>query len=139
VDEQEFNELWDAYPRRSGRAKAHAAYMQARLAQEVTKDQVLAKINAYKAQIQAKNTGPAYIKTGGNWFDQKGWLDDYDATPEPTNTRPGARVEPTPDWAQGGYEQPAEKVSAETQQRLDAQLAAIRAQREQRQKESEQA
>lgn len=51
----------------------------------------MAKIDEYKAQIKAKNTGTAYIKTGGNWFDEKGWLDDYDATPEPVVTRNGKR------------------------------------------------
>lgn len=137
--EQDFEKLWNAYPRRSGKAKAKAAYNQAILAQETTADAIMAKIDEYKAQIKAKNTGPAYIKTGGNWFDEKCWLDDYDATPEPVVTSRGQRAEPEPDWVKPGYEQPKEAVSADIQQQLDEQLAQLRAQREQRQKESEQA
>lgn len=137
--EQDFEKLWNAYPRRNGKAKAKAAYSQAILAQETTADAIMAKIDEYKAQIKAKNTGPAYIKTGGNWFDEKGWLDDYDATPEPVATSRGQRTEPEPDWVKPGYERPKEAVSAEAQQQLDEQLAQLRAQREQRQKESEQA
>lgn len=137
--EQDFEKLWNAYPRRSGKAKAKAAYSQAILAQETTADAIMTKIDEYKAQIKAKNTGPAYIKTGGNWFDEKGWLDDYDTTPEPVTTSRGKRAEPEPDWVKPGYERPKEAVSADTQQQLDEQLAQLRAQREQRQKESEQA
>jgi DnaD/phage-associated family protein len=48
------------------------------------------------------------------------------------------REEQTPDWAKPGYEQPKEHISPELQAQMDAQLAQIRARREQRQKESEQ-
>ena len=77
----EFNELWQQYPRKQGKAKALEAYKRARKA-GVDKTTVLDGITRYNAQIKANKTKAKYIMQGSTWFNGKRWEDEY--TNQPT-------------------------------------------------------
>ena len=74
----EFEEVWQAYPRKERKNDALKAYVAARKAGE-GKDTILAGIARYKAKIAAEKTEPRYIAQGGTWFNQRRWQDDYEA------------------------------------------------------------
>lgn len=77
----EFEELWQHYPRKQGKAKALEAYKRARKA-GVDKTTVLDGITRYNAQIKANKTKSKYIMQGSTWFNGKRWEDEY--TDQPT-------------------------------------------------------
>jgi len=68
--------VWPHYPRKEGKASALDDFIKARRAGESV-DAITAGVKAYAAHITASGTEPRYIKQGGTWFHQKGWLDDY--------------------------------------------------------------
>ena len=76
----EFEELWEAYPRKEGKKKACEYYVRARK-NGTTFDQVMNGINDYCRQIKAKGTSREYIKQGSTWFGNECWNDEYDFTP----------------------------------------------------------
>ena len=83
----EFDALWESYPRKEGKASALDDFIKARRAGE-SLDAITAGVKAYAAHIKASGTEPRYIKQGGTWFHQKGWLDDYsDGTRAATKSR----------------------------------------------------
>ena len=77
----EFNELWQQYPRKQGKAKALDAYKRARKA-GVDKTTVLDGISRYNAQITANKTKAKYIMQGSTWFNGKRWEDEYTDQPK---------------------------------------------------------
>lgn len=77
----EFNELWQQYPRKQGKAKALEAYKRARKA-GVDKTTVLDGITRYNAQIKANKTKAKYIMQGSTWFNGKRWEDEYTDQPK---------------------------------------------------------
>ena len=72
----EFEELWQQYPRKQGKAKALEAYKRARKA-GVDKSTVLDGISRYNAQITANKTNLKYVMQGSTWFNGKRWEDEY--------------------------------------------------------------
>lgn len=76
----EFNELWQQYPRKQGKAKALEAYKRARKA-GVDKTTVLDGITRYNAQIKANKTKAKYIMQGSTWFNGKRWEDEFSDVP----------------------------------------------------------
>ena len=72
----EFEELWQQYPRKQGKAKALEAYKRARKA-GVDKSTVLDGISRYNAQIKANKTNLKYVMQGSTWFNGKRWEDEY--------------------------------------------------------------
>lgn len=76
----EFEDLWQQYPRKQGKAKALEAYKRARKA-GVDKTTVLDGITRYNAQITANKTKSKYIMQGSTWFNGKRWEDEYNAQP----------------------------------------------------------
>jgi predicted phage replisome organizer len=74
----EFEEVWQAYPRKERKNDALKAYVAARKAGE-DKDTILAGIARYKAKIAAEKTEAKYIAQGGTWFNQRRWQDEYEA------------------------------------------------------------
>lgn len=85
----EFNELWQQYPRKQGKAKALEAYKRARKA-GVDKTTVSDGITRYNAQIKANKTASKYIMQGSTWFNGKRWEDEYNAQP---TTKPTTKQE----------------------------------------------
>lgn len=76
VLEDEFQEIWNIYPRKEGRKNALKAYIKARK-NGTSKETVLNGLNAYIGKIKAEKTDLQYIKHGSSWFAQECWLDDY--------------------------------------------------------------
>jgi predicted phage replisome organizer len=81
---EEFEMLWKMYPNKKGKDKALSYYQKARKS-GTTFEEVEKGIKNYCTEIEVKKTSAQYIKHGSTWFNQKGWLDDYDLTfsPEP--------------------------------------------------------
>lgn len=93
----EFEDLWQQYPRKQGKAKALEAYKRARKA-GVDKTTVLDGITHYNAQIKANKTASKYIMQGSTWFNGKRWEDEYANQP---TTRPKTKQEQIDDeWLQ---------------------------------------
>lgn len=76
----EFEELWQLYPRKVGKTNALKAYIKARK-NGTTFEEVKQGIENYRRQIEAKGTATEYIKHGSTWFNQESWNDEYTATP----------------------------------------------------------
>ena len=78
--EDEFEILWDMYPRKKGKGKALSYYIKARKNKKcpATFEQVKQGIINYCAEIKAKKTETQYIKHGSTWFYNGGWNDEYD-------------------------------------------------------------
>ena len=74
--EKEFNTLWDAYPRKQGKANAFKAYEKARK-KGVDFQTVLDGIYGYLTYIRVNKVEDKYIKQGSTWFNQACWNDDY--------------------------------------------------------------
>lgn len=83
----EFEELWNEYPKKQGKTNALKAYIKARKG-GVDKDTVLDGIRAYKAFLTANKTNSKYIKQGSTWFNQKCWEDDYNIEPSMAAKKP---------------------------------------------------
>lgn len=82
----EFEELWNNYPRKLGKAKALEAYKRARKA-GVDKVTVQDGLTRYNAQIKANNTNEKYIMHGSTWFNGKRWDDEYQVSKAQTRTK----------------------------------------------------
>lgn len=77
--EDEFNLLWELYPRKRGKTNALKAYEKARTDKKnpVTMDAVKKGIEAYRKYLIANKTEERFIAHGSTWFNQRGWEDDY--------------------------------------------------------------
>ena len=76
---KEFDVLWKMYPNKKGKDKALSYYQKARKS-GTTFEEVEQGIKNYCKEIQVKQTSTQYIKHGSTWFNNKGWLDNYDFT-----------------------------------------------------------
>lgn len=74
--EKEFNTLWEAYPRKQGKAKAYTSYEKARK-KGVEFQTVLDGVYSYLTYIRVNKTEDRFIKQGSTWFNQQCWNDDY--------------------------------------------------------------
>ena len=83
--EDEFQEVWNIYPRKEGRKNALKAYIKARK-NGTSKETILSGLNAYISKIKAERTETQYIKHGSSWFSQECWLDDYSVKKDFTAT-----------------------------------------------------
>lgn len=122
--QEEFAILWGMHPRKVGdQVAALDTYKNDVLLKNITFDQVKAKIEAYKKQIELNGTQTTYIKTAGKWFTERCWNNEYDTTPP-------ARQEPTPAWAKPGYVAPVEEKTPEQeavdQAKLDEMMRKIK-------------
>lgn len=75
--EQEFDELWQLYPRKESKADGLKFYLKARK-KGVTKEQILAGIQLYKQKIEREHTERQFIIKGGNWFKGERWDDEIE-------------------------------------------------------------
>lgn len=125
----EFEILWKLYPigRKQGKDKAKAVYIRERKKKDGPSfDLVKSKLLEYIKQINIKHTQQQYIKQGGTWFNQHGWADEYDMTPEapkPSYGNKPRRVEPVPDWAKPGYKAPEIKIDPEREAEVKRRMA----------------
>lgn len=123
--QEEFAILWGMHPRKVGdQVAALDTYKNDVLLKNITFDQVKAKIEAYKKQIELNGTQTTYIKTAGKWFTERCWNNEYDTTPPKAPKKPSARQEPIPKWAQPDYQAPAQERTPEQEARDKAQIEA---------------
>ena len=83
----EFEELWKLYPRKVGKTKALTYYKKAR--KNTTFEEVKQGILNYCAEIKKKKIDMKYIKHGSTWFNNQGWNDEYEVTPQEEPKRYG--------------------------------------------------
>lgn len=74
--ENEFNEVWNLYPRKQGRSNALKKYLSARK-NGVSQEVIVNGIKAYLFYIETKEIEPQFIKQGSTWFNQECWKDEY--------------------------------------------------------------
>lgn len=73
---REFENLWDEYPRKQGKAQALKAYIKARQS-GAEFEKVQDGIKAYVNYIKSEKIEPKYIKQGSTWFNQQCWNDEF--------------------------------------------------------------
>ena len=74
--EDEFEQLWELYPRKNGKKDAKRHYLAA-VAEGTTFEEVKSGIEAYKHYIKKTGTEPKYVKMGSSFFCQRSWADDW--------------------------------------------------------------
>ena len=101
--ENQFNALWDIYPRKERKNDAFKAYIKA-IKKGVEHTKIQNGLKSYIEYVKANQTETKYIKQGGTWFNQECWNDEYtiDSNPK-TNysnypTKAKGYIEPLPDW-----------------------------------------
>lgn len=72
----EFEKLWELYPKKQGKQKARENYIKARKG-GATSEEVEKGIIAYAEYIKATNTEDRYIKHGSTFFSQQAWQDEW--------------------------------------------------------------
>lgn len=92
----EFESLWKMYPNKKGKDKALSYYQKARKSGTTFED-VEQGIKNYCKEIEVKKTEKQYIQHGSTWFNNKGWLDDYDFTPNAKTEQKKSKYSYTPD------------------------------------------
>ena len=92
----EFETLWKMYPNKKGKEKAFGYYQKARKSGTTFED-VEQGIKNYCKEIEVKKTTMQYIKHGSTWFNNKGWLDDYDTTFNPNANQKASKFSYVPD------------------------------------------
>lgn len=74
--ENGFNELWEQYPKKQGRAQAKKNYEKA-IRSGVKHDEIKNGLMNFISYVKLKNIDYQYIPQGSTWFNQKRWEDDY--------------------------------------------------------------
>lgn len=78
--EEQFEIVWKKYPKKSGKPMALKAFLKA-VKSGVEIDLISTKLDEYNQQIKLRGTEKQWIKNGSTWFNQQGWLDEYDLQP----------------------------------------------------------
>lgn len=81
VYEQEFEELWKLYPKKTGKKDALKHYIAARK-KNTSYEQILKGIENYKQHIERNHIEERYIKGGSSWFCEEKWNDEYKEQPK---------------------------------------------------------
>lgn len=79
--QQEFEALWEKYPRKQNKRGALRSYVTARKS-GVDFVTISNGIDAYIRYIEAEGVEQRYIKYGSSWFRQYGWENDYTSEKE---------------------------------------------------------
>ena len=80
--ENEFNELWELYPRKQGKKKALDKYIQC-MKNNITNYEIVKQgIINYNRHIEKNKVPNQYIKQGSTWFNNECWNDQYDIEPQ---------------------------------------------------------
>jgi len=106
VYEQEFEELWKLYPKKTGKKDALKHYTVARK-KGTTYEEVLKGIENYNQHIEQNHIEDRYIKGGSSWFCEELWNNEYNTEPK----------EVLPDWFDKDIEK--QEISKEEQQEFD--------------------
>ena len=72
---QEFETLWQLYPRKEGKADGLKHYIKARK-KGISMETILSGLEKYKSKVEQEHTERKYIIKGGNWFKGERWEDE---------------------------------------------------------------
>ena len=72
-----FNDLWNLYPNKKGKAQAYKSYLKA-VKNGTTDSDIEQGINSYLGYIKKNKIDSKFIKHGSTWFNQRAWEDVYD-------------------------------------------------------------
>ena len=75
-----FDEFWQLYPKKEGKAKAHDKY-NAHIKGGVLHADIMNGLAMYLRQIKQNNTEQQYIKHPTTWLNGKHWNDEYTSNP----------------------------------------------------------
>lgn len=84
--EDDFDKLWQIYPRKERKSDAFKAYVKA-IKSGVSNKTIYLGISNYKKHIQLNKIEPRFIKQGGTWFHQECWNDEYSSIQQSNTTR----------------------------------------------------
>lgn len=73
---EEFNQVWDLYPKKQGKKPAQAAFYRARR-NGASLESIISGIKSYLDYIAAKKISQEYVKQGSTFFNQEAWNDDW--------------------------------------------------------------
>ena len=76
IYEQEFERLWNIYPKKQGKKDALKHFIKVRK-KGVDFDTILKGLENYNEYIKQTNKSQQYIKQGSTWFNQECWNDEY--------------------------------------------------------------
>lgn len=79
----EFEQIWERYPKKTGKKEAKAAYIKARTRKKepVSYFDVEKGVRGYAAQVKAMDTEEQFIIGGARFFRQARWDDDFTHRP----------------------------------------------------------
>ena len=78
---EEFNQVWDLYPKKQGKKPAQAAFYRARR-NGTPLESIISGIKSYLDYIAAKKISQEYVKQGSTFFNQEAWNDDWSVKSE---------------------------------------------------------
>ena len=81
VLKEEFNTVWDLYPKKKDKTRAFKAFSKARI-EGVPLEKIREGVQKYVHEIENTGIAHQYIKYGSTWFNNRCWEDEYD-----TNTK----------------------------------------------------
>ena len=81
VLEEEFDTVWDLYPKKKDKTRAFKAFSKARK-EGVPLEKIREGVQKYVQEIENTGIAHQYIKYGSTWFNNRCWEDEYD-----TNTK----------------------------------------------------
>lgn len=73
---EEFNQVWDLYPKKQGKKPAQAAFYRARR-NGTPLESIISGIKSYLDYIATKKISQEYVKQGSTFFNQEAWNDDW--------------------------------------------------------------
>lgn len=85
---EEFNQVWDLYPKKQGKKPAQAAFYRARR-NGTPLESIISGIKSYLDYIAAKKISQEYVKQGSTFFNQEAWNDDWTVKNEKYKFKPG--------------------------------------------------
>jgi hypothetical protein len=85
IIEKEFEEIWQEYPRKQGKANALKSYIKVRK-KGTDKEIIINGLKKYLEYIKIEKIETKYIKQGSTWFNQECWNDDYTIKKEITTS-----------------------------------------------------
>lgn len=98
VLKNDFEILWEMYPRKERKQDAFKAYKKA-IKDGTTNKQIQDGIVAYKKKLVGEGTEHRFIRQGGTWFNNKGWEDEYIISPPKKQYGSRQKTEkPIPNW-----------------------------------------
>ncbi|MCF6515513.1 DUF4373 domain-containing protein [Lactobacillus sp. S2-2] len=119
--QEDFEKLWQLYPKKQGKTIALRAYTKA-INDGVTNKEIQNGIQNYIKHLKIKNTESQYIKQGSTYFNQRSWEDELDMQPN------GNVRESVPEWINNdNYGSPKQPKKEVDMSKLEEQLARRRA------------